>query len=283
MTGSNRRGAVQISAIPIAVGAGVRAIAGELYLAVVYVGGITRLMGQLCARLAASLVGIGRFRGAALVTQMVRVGVNAIPIVVLVQVFIGIILALNMAPTLDLYGQLDRTADIVAIAIFRELGPLITAIILSGYAGASIAAELSAMVEGEEIKALRAHALDPIRFLVVPRVVATTVMMLGLTILADVMGTFGGFLTGTAVLGISPTVYIDATQAALAPRDYFTGLSKAVVFGVIVSLLACFEGLNVKGGAEGVGRATTTTVVKSIVSLIGADVIFTAAFYVLGW
>src|SRR5690606_5870313 len=122
-------------------------------------------------------------------------GVRSIPIVMLVQVFIGLILALNLAPTLKLYGQIEQVATVVAIAILRELGPMITAVLLSGFAGASIAAELGAMVEGEEIKAMRAHALDPIRFLVVPRVLATAVMMVGLVIIANICGVAGGLLT----------------------------------------------------------------------------------------
>ena len=155
--------------------------------------------------------------------------------------------------------------------------------ILQEFAGASIAAELGAMVEGEEIKALRAHALDPIRFLVVPRLVATAVMMIGLTIVADVVGVFGGFLTAVFVLDVNPRLYLDLTREALSLGDYLTGLVKAAVFGMIIAGLACYEGLNVRGGAEGVGRATTTTVVKCIVCLIGADMIFTAIFYTFGW
>src|SRR5262249_20870321 len=159
-------------------------------------------------------------------------------------------------------------------------GPLITAILLTGFAGASIAAELGAMVEGEEIKALRAQALDPIRFLVAPRVIAATLMMVALSIVADIVGAFGGFLSAVFELVIPAWTYITNTQAAITTSDYFTGLFKSGVFGLIVATLACHEGLSVKGGAEGVGRATTTTVVKSIVSLIGADCIFTAVFYV---
>lgn len=268
----------------VRVGAAVRAAGGRLADAVVYAGGLVRLFGQVGQRaLRAVRGGSHRIRPAALVQQAVRVGVRSIPIVVLVQVFIGIILALNLAPTLATYGQLERVADVVAIAVFRELGALITAVILSGYAGASIAAELGAMVEGEEIKALRAHALDPIRFLVVPRVVATTVMMVALTVLADVTGLVGGFLTAVFVLDVPPLTYIDMTRSALATGDYLTGLAKAVVFGGLIASLACYEGLHVTGGAEGVGRATTTTVVKSIVGLIAADCAFTAVFYVLGW
>lgn len=266
------------------VGASVRASARAVGSAVVYVGGMVRLFGAVGARIGrAYRGGLDRIRFSALVQQAVRVGVRSIPIIVLVQIFIGIILALSMARPLEDYGQLERVADVVAIAVFREMGALISAVILSGFAGASIAAELGAMVEGEEIKALRAHALDPIRFLVVPRVVATMIMMIGLTILADVVGVFGGFVTSVFVLDISPGVYIDNTRAALGLTDYFTGLFKGGVFGAIIAGLACYEGLNVTGGAEGVGRATTTTVVKSVVSLIGADCIFTVTFYALEW
>ncbi len=269
---------------PVAVGAATRGALRTLRLAVVYVGGLTRLFGQTLDRAwrAATRTG-GRIRARLLVEQSYRFGVRSIPIVMLVQVFIGVILALNLAPTLEDYGQIEQTATVVAVAVLRELGPLITAILLSGFAGASIAAELGAMVEGEEIKALRAHALDPIRLLVVPRVSATAVMMVGLTVLADVVGVIGGLLTGVFVLGISPEVYLDITADAVDVADYMTGLSKSAVFGMLIALLACYEGLNVRGGAEGVGRATTTTVVKCIVMLIGVDMLFTSVFYVLGW
>lgn len=270
--------------VPETVGGCVVGGVTRLRAAVLYTGGMVGLYGTVVERALRSLRGGShRVRFSAIVEQTIRVGVRAIPIVLLVQLFIGIILALNLAPTLATYGQLERVADVVAIAVFRELGALITAVILSGFAGASIAAELGAMVEGEEIKALRAHALDPIRFLVVPRVLATTAMMLALTVIADAIGLCGGFLTGVFVLDISPRAYVDATRAALSLGHYFTGLTKGAVFGTIIAGLACYEGLNVRGGAEGVGRATTTTVVKSIVCLIGADCMFTAVFYVLGW
>ena len=215
----------------------------------------------------------------ALATQMVRVGVRSIPIIVLVQTFIGIILALQLAPTLESYGQLERVADVVAIAMFRELGPLISAVVLSGFAGASIAAELGAMVEAEEIKALRAHALNPVHFLVVPRYLATVMMLTGLAVIADVVGVIGGLGTAWFILDIRPGVYLDFTQQALQAKDFYTGLIKAGVFGFLISMIACYEGLTVTGGAVGVGRATTATVVKSIVALIAFDCVFTTMFY----
>jgi phospholipid/cholesterol/gamma-HCH transport system permease protein len=218
-----------------------------------------------------------------IVEQMARVGVRSLPIVCLVQVFVGIILALQMAPTLQQFGQLEKIATIIGIAVFRELGPLITAIVLSGFAGASIAAEIGAMVEGEEIKALRAHALDPIHFLVLPRVAATVVMLAMLTVLADIVGAFGGWLTGVGILRLTSAEYIETTIMSLQVRDFLTGLFKAGVFGGLISVIACYEGLKVQGGSIGVGKATTSTVVKSIVGLIGVDCVFTAIFYRYGW
>lgn len=221
-------------------------------------------------------------RGTVVASQMVRVGVRSIPIIVLVQTFVGIILALQMAPTLKSYGQLQRVADVVGIAMFRELGPLLSAVVLSGFAGASIAAELGTMVEAEEIKAMKAMAMNPIRFLVVARVVATAIMLTGLSVIADTVGVLGGLITATGVLGIGASEYLQYTQAAISHRDFLTGLFKAGVFGVLISTIACLEGLTVSGGAEGVGRATTNTVIKSIVALITTDVIFTAVFYAYG-
>lgn len=269
---------------PEAIGAAARRGLESTYSAIVYIGALARLLMAVANRTARAITRTGQpIRLQHLVQQSIRVGVKSIPIVVLVQLFIGLILALNMAPTLQSYGQIELTADVVAVAVLRELGPLITAVLLSGFAGASIAAELGTMVEGEEIKALRAHAIDPIRFLVVPRMFATSVMMVGLSIIADVMGILGGLITGVMVLGISARTYLDETRVAVLPKDYYTGLVKSMVFGLIIAGLACHEGLSVKGGAEGVGRATTTTVVKSIVLLIVADSLFAALFYTLGW
>lgn len=253
--------------------------------------GLLRFLGGVSYLLTQTLRWIGRglfradtrLRAGAVAAQMIRVGVRSVPIILLVQVFIGIILALQLAPTLRDYGQIERVADVVAIAVFRELGPLITAIVLSGFAGASIAAEIGSMVESEEIKALRSMALDPIHFLVVPRFLATVLMLTGLAVIADVIGVCGGLLTATTILGLPAETYIEYTRQALKMQDFLTGLVKAGVFGVLISLIACWEGLSVSGGAEGVGRATTQTVVKSIVALIATDCVFTAVFYAFGW
>jgi phospholipid/cholesterol/gamma-HCH transport system permease protein len=215
--------------------------------------------------------------------QMVRVGVKSIPIVSLVLFCIGSILALQMAPILRDYGEVRRVADIISIATFRELGPLVSAIVLTGFAGASIAAEIGTMVVSEEIEALDALAIPPVRFLVLPRVLATTVMMVCVTVVGDLMGVIGGLLVGYFFLDLSPEQYVNRTFEAVKQRDFITGLIKAGVFGTLISSMACYLGLGVTGGAQGVGVATTRTVVLTIVALIIVDLMFTAVFYAMGW
>ncbi len=284
MSDAAPRRAGMLRRIPESVGAGAMGGLATLHGAVAYVGGLCWLAVAVADRVARTAARRGRrARAAAVLGQAYRFGVRSVAIVTMVQVFIGLILVLNLAPTLQSYGQLERVADVVAIAMLRELGPLITAVLLSGFAGASVAAELGTMVEGEEIKAMRAHALDPIQFLVMPRVLATAFVMVALTVIADVCGVLGGLATATFVLDVDPAVYLDLTRNAVRVSDYLTGLFKGLVFGAMIAVLACYEGLNVRGGAEGVGLATTVTVVKSIVGLILLDSVFTACFYVLGW
>lgn len=266
-----------------AVGGAVRLVAAGLIGGLGYFGGLTRLLlttGRWTGRSVLSRQ--YKFSTAALTVQMVRFGVKSIPIIVVVQVFIGLILALQLAPTLRDYGQLERVAEVVGIAIVRELGPLLTAVVFSGFAGASIAAEIGAMVEGEEIKALRAHGLNPIRFLVVPRFLATTAMIVALTVVADYIGVLGGLISSVWILNVPASVYLDLTGSAVNTTDFVTGLVKSAVFGGVISLIACYEGFRVRGGPSGVGRATTATVVRSIVALIAIDALFTSVFYALG-
>jgi phospholipid/cholesterol/gamma-HCH transport system permease protein len=215
--------------------------------------------------------------------QMNRVGVRGIPIVCLVMFCIGAILALQMEPVLKTFGAINRIPDIIAIAVGRELGPLVSAIVLTGFAGASIAAELGTMVVGEEIEALEAHAIQPVRFLVVPRVVATIIMMMCIAVVSDTAGALGGLFTCSGFLGLSPALYIHHTFDSLHPRDFITGIAKSGVFGILISGLACRLGLSVTGGAEGVGVATTRTVVLTIVALITVDLVFTSVLYVVGF
>jgi phospholipid/cholesterol/gamma-HCH transport system permease protein len=222
-----------------------------------------------------------RFGWAALVSQIVRVGVRSILIISLVSGCVGLILVLQMAPPLEEFGQKELVANITGVAILRELGPLIAAIVLTGFAGAAIAAEIGTMVVGEEIEALEAHALNPVRFLVVPRVIATVISMTALAVIADVVAVTCGMLMAVVGLGIPHEKYLDNTLQQVKAVDFFTGVGKATVFGLLIGIIACANGLRVTGGAAGVGRATTATVVQSVVSIIIADLIFTAIFYSL--
>ena len=222
-----------------------------------------------------------RFGRTAIITQIVRVGWQSISIVMLVSACIGFILALQMHDPLAQFGQTDKIAMIVGVAVFRELGPLISAIVLTGFAGASIAAEIGTMVVGEEIEALEAHALNPIRFLVVPRVLASILSLVLLTVLGDVTAVLAGGLMTVGFLGVPFELYKDNTLLALTSTDFLTGLLKAAVFGLLLGSIACYNGLRVTGGAAGVGKATTDTVVQTIVLVIIADLIFTTLFFMV--
>ncbi|MBX3355263.1 MAG: ABC transporter permease [Phycisphaeraceae bacterium] len=220
-------------------------------------------------------------RGA--IAQLIRVGVRSIGIVMLVSGAIGVILALQTEPSLAQFGQTDKVANLIGVAVFRELGPLIAAIVLVGYAGASIAAELGTMVVGEEIEALEAMALNPVRVLVMPRVVATTIALILLAVISNLSAVIMGGVMGVFGLGIPYEIYKNNTITQVTNTDFFTGLVKAGVFGLIIGLIACNNGLRVSGGAAGVGRATTDTVVQSVVTVVIADLMFTAIFYAVGW
>ncbi|NQU76695.1 MAG: ABC transporter permease [Planctomycetes bacterium] len=253
--------------------------------AIEYVGGMWLLLvGTMRWTVRGLFTRKGRFSWSALASQVVRLGIRSTAVVIVVQFFVGVILALQMAPPLKPFGSMPMIANIIGVAVFRELGPLISAVVLSGFAGASIAAEIGAMAVSEEIEALRAHAISPIRFLVVPRVLGTVVAMLGLCVIADLAGALGGYASSRLVLGGEAYQgYWGRIAEQLGMFDFVTGLIKAGVFGLIISLLACHEGLKVSGGAQGVGRATTMTVVYTIFSLIFVDCIFTIIFYVYQW
>ena len=247
-------------------------------------GGMTGLLSEAAVVTAKGVaVPSQRINRSALAFQMVRVGVKAIPIVILIQVAVGVIMPLQMYPKLNEFGQGEQIATINAIAALRELGPLMTAIILSGFAGASIAAELGTMVTSEEIEALRASALSPVRFLVVPRLLATVIMTVLLSVIADVVMVAAGMATGSK-LGIEPDLYMQLSREAVNISGFVSGLIKAGVYGLLIGLVSCYMGLAVKPweGSEGVGRATTLTVVYSIVAVILAAAVFTVIFYAYG-
>ncbi len=249
-----------------------------------FLGGISGLLLDVCTWLYRSLFKRNiHFGRAAAVSQIVRIGFRSTGIVCLVCGCIGLILAFQMEPPLSNFGQTDKIANIVGVAVLRELGPLISAIVLTGFAGAAIAAELGTMVVGEEIEALEAQALNPIRFLAVPRVIATVVSLVFLTIIGDVVAITTACIVSVELLDVPYELYKANTLAQVSLSDFTTGLLKASVFGLILAAIACYNGLRVSGGAAGVGKATTDTVVQTIVTIIIADLMFTAIFFQLGW
>ncbi|HYE61334.1 MAG TPA: ABC transporter permease [Phycisphaerales bacterium] len=217
----------------------------------------------------------------AIVAQIVRVGVKSVFIVALVSGCVGLILAFQLAPPLDQFGQKELVANIIGVAVLRELGPLIGAIVLTGFAGASIAAEIGTMVVGEEVEALEAHALNPVRFLVVPRVLATIIAMTALAVIADIVAIAAALGISVAVLDIPHATFMSNLLQQAKQVDFYTGVAKGTIFGLLIGIIACLNGLRVTGGAAGVGKATTGTVVQCVVAIVIADLAFTAVFFAL--
>ena len=247
-----------------------------------YVGALTSLAGR-----AAYFTFIAPFQGKPLrfhraVSQAMEAGVRALPILSLITFFIGLILALQAAYELKRFGAISFVASAVALSMTRELGPLITAVIVIGRSGSAFAAELGTMKVSEEIDALETMAINPVSFLVAPKFVAMILMLPCLTIWANFMGILGGSLFGVAQADFTFWRYIIASLDALFMRDVVTGLIKSFMFGVTITAVGCLEGLNTTGGAEQVGRSTTRAVVMSIFLVILVDLVFTMLFYFLG-
>lgn len=239
-----------------------------------FMGGLANLSGQ-----AFYLTFIPPFQRHRTFEQAKKAGFDSLPIVTLVSLFIGIIFALQTAYFMQRMGSEIYIASLVALALVRELGPVITALVVAGRVGAAITAELGSMQVTEQIDALETLASNPIKYLVVPRFLALTLMLPLLTLYADIIGIFGSYLICVYKLGISSSMYIHITFDALLYKDLFTGLFKTIFFGMIIAFVSCYEGFNVEGGAEGVGQATTRSVVTSFILIIIADCFFTALFY----
>ncbi len=249
-----------------------------------YIGGMGYLLKESLWHffgLVLHLEGTRRGGSRAVFAQMVRVGVRSIPIVCLVLFFVGMIIAFQMAYVMRDLGAPQAVPITVGVSMLRELGPLLTAIVLTGFAGASIAAEIGTMVVGEEVLALETSALNPVRFLVMPRLIAAVLMLLCLTIIANLVGILGGFTIAVTLLDMSPNFYYTNTVDFLKMQDLITGLIKSLAFGGLIALIACQEGLRVRGGAEGVGLATTQSVVYGIVAIIITDLFFSGLFYLV--
>ena len=213
-----------------------------------------------------------------IVIQMDIIGVGSLPIVLLIGFFSGLVITMQMSRALAQYGATEQVGPIVAITLVRELGPVLTAILVAGRNASGIASELGSMKVTEQIDAMRALGTDPIQKLVTPRMIATAVMLPLLTIIADFVGLFGGSLIATFSMGITATQYWTSAYRILEYNDIVQGLMKPFVFAFIVSLVGCFYGLRTSGGTQGVGLSTTQAVVAASVWIFVITSLLTRIF-----
>ena len=237
--------------------------------------------GSLCILLTRAIgAALGRpFRYQAIANQLWIVGVRSLFITFLSSLFIGMVLAFQSAYQMQRLAAEMYIAGLVSLSMLREIGPVITALIVAGRVGSAITAELGTMRVTEQIDALMTLGVSPVSFLVVPRFIALIIGLPVLTLWADAIGIFGGFVIGTVKLNILPSLYWKMTRLPLVYKDLFSGLLKSVIFAMIICIVSCFEGFRTEGGAEGVGRATTAGVVASFILIIAADCLLTALFY----
>ena len=214
--------------------------------------------------------------------ESVKLGVDALPIIALLSLLLGLILAFQSAHQLRQFGANIYVANLVSIAMVREFGPMMTGIILAGRSGSSMAAELSTMKIQEEIDALKTMGIDPDRYLVLPRLIGITIVQPMLTLMSMAIGVSGGYIIARFYLGLSTSIYWNKSFAALDMGDLGHGLGKSVIFAWIIGIIACYSGMAVRGGASAVGRATTRAVVAAIFMIIVADSFF-ATMVTLIW
>lgn len=206
-----------------------------------------------------------------IIEQMDRIGVGSLGIVSLTGFFTGGVLVLQAFPTLEYYGAQSSAGQSVATSLIRELGPVLTALMVAGRVGSAISAELGSMVVSQQIDAMRALGTSPVRKLVTPRIIALLITLPLLTFSADLVGIVGGGLVAQQIYGLEPSLYVQSAKVGIAMTDIIGGMIKPIVFGGIIGLVSCYKGLNTTGGTAGVGRSTTSAVVASSVNIIIAD------------
>jgi len=209
-----------------------------------------------------------------------EIGFFSLPVVALTALFTGMVLALQSYTGFSRFGAESAIASVVVLSVTRELGPVLAGLMVSGRAGAAMAAELGTMQVTDQIDALTTLSTDPMKYLVAPRLLAATVAMPLLVLLADILGVMGGFLVATQKLGFSSGTYLTSTFANLKADDVVSGLIKAAVFGFVIALMGCFNGYRSKGGAQGVGTATTSAVVSASILILALDYILTQVLFV---
>ena len=215
------------------------------------------------------------------IAQMDAIGVGSLTIIILTGFFTGGVLTVQTFPTLKSYGAQSQTGYLVAVSLVRELGPVLCALMVTGRVGSAISAELGSMVVSQQIDAMRALGTDPIRKLVAPRLWALLVSLPLLTVLADVLGIFGGWVTAVTLYSVSSSVFISAVRDGITTDDLIGGVVKPLVFSVIIGTIACRQGLNTEGGTVGVGRSTTRAVVLASIVVIIADYFLAKALQVI--
>jgi phospholipid/cholesterol/gamma-HCH transport system permease protein len=217
--------------------------------------------------------------GRQILKQMEEVGVRSLPVVVITAAFTGMVLALQSFIGFKRFGAESMVATVVALSMTRELGPVLTGLMVSGRVGSAMAAELGTMRVTEQIDALYTLSTNPIKYLIVPRFLAAMIMLPLLVIFADVIGILGGYLVSVQILGTNPTLYIRRTWDFLESNDLYSGLLKAIFFGMILATISCYQGFSTQGGAEGVGRATTKAVVLSSITILIANYFITVFLF----
>ncbi|MDH3530830.1 MAG: ABC transporter permease [Acidobacteriota bacterium] len=203
--------------------------------------------------------------------QMDIIGVGSLPIIILTGLFTGGVLTLQGFPTLEYYGGQSEAGKMVAFTLIRELGPVLTALMVSGRSGSAISAELGSMQVSQQIDAMRSLGTDPYRKLVAPRILALMLMLPLLTVAADVFGIFGGGIVAKNLFGHDYTAFLTSVRNGITIEDIIGGIIKPIVFGLIIGSISCYKGLNTKGGTVGVGRSTTAAVVNSSIVVIITD------------
>ena len=245
-------------------------------------GDAVAFIGAATLSLLRLLTGRAQFRRSDLFLIIQQVGAEALPIVALISILVGLILAFVGSIQLQMFGAQIYVANLVAIGMTREMGAMMTGIIMAGRTGAAFAAQLGTMQVNEEIDALKTLGVEPTDFLVLPRMVALIVMMPLLCVYANVLGIFGGFVVGVGMLDLSPVQYWNQTLAWLRPGGVLLGIGKSVIFGVIIAISGCLRGIQCGRSAAAVGSAATSSVVTSIVWIIVADGLFAVLTNVLG-
>lgn len=211
--------------------------------------------------------------------QMVKIGYESLPLALAASAFVGMVFAVQIATEFVKFGAGKFVGGVMAIAMARELGPALAGVVIAARVAAAIAAEIGTMQVTEQIDALKAMGSNPVRHLVIPRFIACAIMMPLLTIAADTIGFIGGYLVGTYVVHINPVEYMETARSLLTMWDVWGGLLKTLVFGMVISVIACYKGLSAKGGAKGVGEATTSSVVTSLISMFIVNYFLSIAFF----